>query len=90
MRLQLDSTALGSAESRPIQQSSGLGQTAGRTPDGARSGDSVGISGTSAALSRLSADRAARIQQLTAAVRNDTYKVPAAALGQAILAQAGV
>jgi anti-sigma28 factor (negative regulator of flagellin synthesis) len=88
MRLQLDSTALRSAENAPTAQPSSGGRNEDRTTQLARSGDTVGISGPSAALGRLSAERASRIQQLTAAVQNDTYRVPAGVVSKAILAQA--
>ncbi len=90
MRLQLDSAALRSAENGSVQQTSGLAQNGERTKNGSRVDDSVGISGPSAALGRLAADRASRIQQLTVAVRSDTYQVPLTALSQSILAQANV
>ena len=57
----------------PIDQLDGLGQ------------DSVALSGPSAALSRLAADRAARVQQLSAAVRSGSYSVSSAAIGSALL-----
>ena len=88
MRLQLDSSVLRPADSgQAIAPHTGPA-AASRTQDSAGSGDSIGISGPSAALGRLSGERTVRIQQLTTAVRGDTYRIPAALVGKAILAQA--
>lgn len=94
MRLQLDSFAAGATDGARVGQvatpgaNSGSRATPGRDIDAA--GDSIGISGTSSALSRLSGARADRIQQLTSAVRAGTYQVPGAALSGAIVSQAFV
>ncbi|MES1260966.1 MAG: hypothetical protein ABUS49_04450 [Acidobacteriota bacterium] len=90
MRLQLDSSISKPADSGPVPPSLAGSSPANRTPESAGSGDSIGISGPSAALGRLSAERAARIQQLTVAVRADTYRVSSSAVGKAIVAQAEV
>jgi hypothetical protein len=90
MRLQLDSSAVTSADNARIASTATAGARPGsRTAD--RSGpntDSIGISGTSAALSRLSGERSDRIQQLATAVRAGSYNIPGAAIASALVAQA--
>lgn len=95
MRLQLDSSVLTQGGSGQLSSAAAAVQPqkeavpAGyRSAESIGSGDSIGISGPSTALSRLSTERAARIQQLTAAVRSDTYRVPASALSSSIVTQA--
>jgi anti-sigma28 factor (negative regulator of flagellin synthesis) len=90
MRLQLDTTTLTPADGGRVTAPSSSG-----APDDVRAGerraantDSIGISGTSAALSQLSGERAERIQQLTSAVRAGTYGVSGAAISNAIVTQA--
>jgi hypothetical protein len=51
-------------------------------------GDSIQISGASSALSRLAADRAAQIQQLTSAVQGGSYQVSGSLVGSAIVEHA--
>jgi anti-sigma28 factor (negative regulator of flagellin synthesis) len=89
MRLQLDSALTGAG----ITRSGETGQpvpAAGGGTDSRRIGDSTGtdsiqISGASSALSGLSADRAARVQQLTALVQGGSYQVSGAQVGRAIV-----
>lgn len=50
--------------------------------------DSIQISGASSALNRLNIDRAARIQQLTAAVQGGSYKVSGALVAAAMVGHA--
>ena len=88
MRLKLDSSVPRPADSGQISSPHAGSLAASRAQDSASSGDSIGISGPSAALGRLSGERTARIQQLTTAVRDDTYRVPSALIGKALLAQA--
>jgi anti-sigma28 factor (negative regulator of flagellin synthesis) len=93
MRLHLDSVAGGSPET------SGAGQTAGAGLSGSsRAGsrqsnpaafpDSVSISDTGSVIARNAADRASRIEQLTASVRAGSYQVSSSVLSSAIVAQA--
>lgn len=87
MRLNLDSTALQThnvSESGSVPRASGL---SGRAPSA--SGDSVQVSGVGGALARESVERAARLQMLTAAVANGSYKVSSPALAAAIVRHAG-
>jgi hypothetical protein len=90
MRLQLDSSAVTSADSTRVASAASAGLRSGsRTADRTSPNtDSIGISGTSAALSRLSGERTQRIQQLATEVRAGSYSVPGAAIAGAILAQA--
>jgi anti-sigma28 factor (negative regulator of flagellin synthesis) len=89
MRLQLDSALTGAG----IARSGETGQTAptgGGAADSRRIGDSTGvdsiqISGPSSALSNLSAERTARVQQLTALVQGGSYQVPSSRVGRAIV-----
>jgi hypothetical protein len=93
MRLQLDPAATGTGIT-------GAGETGQTVPAGASGSDSrriggdfagadsIQISGPSSALNRLSADRAARIQQLTAQVGSGSYNVPASEVSQAIVGHA--
>jgi anti-sigma28 factor (negative regulator of flagellin synthesis) len=87
MRLQLDSSQLSNIDARPADAVADTGQSArsayGRISGGA--GDSISLSGASSAFSKSSAERAARIQQLTAAVQSGSYRVPAAAISSAIV-----
>ena len=86
MRLQLDSSQLSNIDARPADAVAETGQSA-RSAYGRVSGagDSISLSGASSAFSKSSAERAARIQQLTAAVQNGSYRVPAAAISSAIV-----
>jgi anti-sigma28 factor (negative regulator of flagellin synthesis) len=88
MRLQLDPALTGTSVTRPGETAQtapagGLGAASGRI--GGDSGDSIQISGASSALNRLSADRAARIQQLTALVQGGSYQVSGAQVGRAMV-----
>jgi anti-sigma28 factor (negative regulator of flagellin synthesis) len=90
MRLQLDTSTLTPADSGRVASPASSG-----APSDVRAGerrtantDSIGISGTSAALSQISGERAERIQQLTSAVRAGTYRVSGTAIGNAVVAQA--
>lgn len=87
MRLQLDSTQLSSVENRPADAVAENGQAARAysAKAGAGAGDSISLSGASSALSQMATERAAKIQQLTAAVRNGSYHVPSAAVSSAIV-----
>lgn len=91
MRLHLDNNAAlggagqagGPSGAQPLSsgnsRSEGLGS-------GVR--DSVSLSGPSAALGRLASDRAARVQQLTAAVQSGSYNVSSSAISSAIVGHA--
>lgn len=89
MRLQLDSPSLRPPESGPVNPAQSASTSSSRVPDSSGSRDSIGISGPSAALGRLSEERSSRVQQLAAAVRGGTYQVSAEALSAAIVAQSG-
>lgn len=95
MRLQLDPALTGTGITGPGE----TGQTApaagannkntGRIAGGYSSGgDSIQISGPSSALNSLSADRAARIQQLTAQVQSGSYQVSGSLVSRAIVGDA--
>lgn len=86
MRLQLDSTQLSSVDNRSTEavgESSHQSRAAYGRAGG--SGDSISLSGASNALNQFATDRAARIQQLTAAVQNGSYRVSSSALSGAIV-----
>jgi anti-sigma28 factor (negative regulator of flagellin synthesis) len=86
MRLQLDSSQLSTVDNRPAEAVTDSGQTSRAAyARGAGSGDSISLSGASNALNQFTTDRAARIQQLTAAVQNGSYKVSSAAVSSAIV-----
>jgi len=93
MRLQLDPALTGTGITGPGES----GQTApvggahantGRIGGSTAGGDSIQISGPSNALNVLSADRAARIQQLTAQVQGGSYRVSGSLVGRAIVGDA--
>lgn len=91
MRLHLDSSVTGSGVGRsndaaPVQ-APGSGYDSRRIGSGTAGGDSIRISGASSALASLAADRATRIQQLTAQVQAGTYNVPSTVLSQALVSQ---
>lgn len=91
MRLQLDTalTGNGIAGSAETGQASAVGSSrAARTNGGASGGDSIQISGPSSALSQLSVDRAARLQQLTAIVQGGSYQVSGAQVSRALVENA--
>ncbi|MGD1070108.1 MAG: flagellar biosynthesis anti-sigma factor FlgM [Bryobacteraceae bacterium] len=90
MRLHLDP-----ATTRPVDtgQATAIAgaapaSTAVRGQGNSGSGDSIAISGPSAALSQISSQRAARLESLSAAVGNGTYQVSSSAIGGAIVAHA--
>jgi anti-sigma28 factor (negative regulator of flagellin synthesis) len=86
MRLQLESAIPHSGDAAPIT-ASGSGSHRGLSRSGATAADSIGISGPSAALGKLAADRTERIRQLTQAVRSGSYQAPSAAISASIVAQ---
>lgn len=90
MRLQLDPALTGNALTG--NGVSGTGEAGGALASGSTgitgvsSGvDSIQISGPSAALNRLGADRTARIQQLTSLVQSGSYQVSGSLVGRAIV-----
>ncbi|HEY3823210.1 MAG TPA: flagellar biosynthesis anti-sigma factor FlgM [Bryobacteraceae bacterium] len=90
MRLQLDAdvTANGVTKSGASGQAVPIGNTGAdsRSVAGDSAGaDSIRLSATSNALNTLSADRAARVQQLTAVVQNGSYQVSGSQVGRAIV-----
>jgi hypothetical protein len=93
MRLQLDPALTGAGISKPADGAQAV-HSAGSAVDSRRAGsdpagaDSIGISGPSSALNNFSADRAARIQQLTAQVQAGSYNVPGSQISQAIVGHA--
>jgi hypothetical protein len=91
MRLQLDSTLSGNGISRSgeTQQTGAAGGPGASRVKGESPGvDSIQISGPSSAMTRLSADRAARIQQLAALVQGGSYQVSGSQVGRAIVENA--
>lgn len=90
MRLQLDSalTGTGITRSGETDQTAPVGGPGGesrRIGGDSTGADSIQISGPSSALSSLSADRAARVQQLTALVQGGSYQVSSSQVGRAIV-----
>ncbi|HZL57376.1 MAG TPA: hypothetical protein VFC21_09855 [Bryobacteraceae bacterium] len=90
MRLHLDSGLTGSSDAARTSQlgSPATSVSAGGASRVSGSPDSVAISGPSSALNRLTADRDSRIEQLSAAVRSGSYRIPSAALSSAIVSSA--
>ena len=91
MRLQLDPALTGTGITGP----GGAGQTApvgganaSRTGGSTAGGDSIQISAPSNALNSLSANRAGRIQQLTAQVQGGSYQVSGSLVSRAIVGDA--
>jgi anti-sigma28 factor (negative regulator of flagellin synthesis) len=91
MRLQLDSTTVGSeaTKSGAILQSpaaEGADSASSRVSSTVYGGqDSIQISGASSAVNRAETDRAAHIQQLTAAIQGGSYNVSSARVSSAIV-----
>lgn len=85
MILHLDSSVAKSGDQNPIGAPGAASRASGRESFGSGA-DSIGISGASSALNRVATDRAAHIQQLTAAVQNGSYKVSGAAVAGALIA----
>jgi Anti-sigma-28 factor, FlgM len=88
MRLHLDTSSLGPSRAGNAGQTApagGLGDSRkiGSSTSGAE--DSIRISGASDALSRVFADRTARITQLTAAVQSGRYEAPSGAISRSIV-----
>src|SRR5580698_3026483 len=93
MRLQLDAALpgtgiTGSGETGQTVPAGGTGSDSRRIGADFAGADSIQISGPSSALNRLSTDRAARVQQLTAQVETGAYNVPASEVSQAIVGHA--
>ncbi len=90
MRLHLDSSiSAGAANSAPAAQAGGTApRNSSRAGDAAGNRDSSSISGASSALNEFSAQRSARIAQLTAAVQSGQYQVSSAVLSSAIVGHA--
>lgn len=93
MRLQLDTALTGTGVAGPGE--AGQAGSAGtarsdpsRSSGGASGGDSIQISGPSSALNRLSADRSARLEQLSALVQGGTYQVQSAQVSRALVEHA--
>jgi anti-sigma28 factor (negative regulator of flagellin synthesis) len=96
MRLHLDPATTQPADTGQAASVSNATSTAAsassagiRGQSSSGSGDSIAISGPSAALNQFSTQRAARLQSLSAAVGNGSYQVPSAAISGAIVAHAG-
>ena len=86
MRLQLDSSQLSTVDTRAAEAVAESAQASrAASSRGPGTGDSISLSGASNALNQFTTDRAARIQQLTAAVQNGSYKVSSAAVSSAIV-----
>jgi len=96
MRLQLDPALTGTGTTGPGETAPAGGANAagannagaGRIGGTTAGGDSIRISGPSNALNSLSADRAARIQQLTEQVQKGSYQVSGSLVGRAIVGDA--
>jgi anti-sigma28 factor (negative regulator of flagellin synthesis) len=95
MRLHLNSqasTPADTAQTAPAGSPGSISQSASssqvKASAGSGSQDSIAISGPSSALASLTADRAARIDQITASVHAGTYQISSAALSGAIVAHA--
>jgi hypothetical protein len=93
MRLHLDPALSGAGTSQSTQIDSPQSASAHSSQAGAAgfdpsSRDSVAISGTTAALSRLTADRSTRLGELAASVQAGTYGISSSTLSGAIVAHA--
>ncbi len=93
MRLHLDTNsaagANAAAASTPPASTGKPNAGGGITLSGdSRSRDHVAVSNASSAWSASFADRAAKVEQLSAAVRGGTYHVSSAAISQSIVASA--
>jgi hypothetical protein len=93
MRLQLDAALTGTGitgagETGQTVPAGGSGSDSRRIGGDSSDGDSIQISGPSSALSLLSTDRAARVQQLTAQVQTGSYNVSSPEVSQAIVGYA--
>jgi anti-sigma28 factor (negative regulator of flagellin synthesis) len=88
MRLQLDSAITRPPDAGQPNSVGGAGSSGVRGHGSPGANDSITISGPSAALGHLSSQRAARIEQLTAAIASGSYQISASAIGSAIVAQA--
>lgn len=84
MILHLDSSVAKSGDPNPVGGPGSAPRNAGRDSSGSQ--DTIRISSASSALNSFAADRAARIQQLTTAVQNGSYRVSGAAVAGAIVA----
>jgi anti-sigma28 factor (negative regulator of flagellin synthesis) len=86
MILHLDSSVTKSGDPNPVGSAGGVSRGSGRDSSGSGGQDSIQISGASSALNRLATDRAAHIQQLTAAVQSGSYGISSATLAGAMVA----
>jgi anti-sigma28 factor (negative regulator of flagellin synthesis) len=90
MRLQLESPAIhtGTVQTSATGQSSPIAPSSGgrAAASAAHSSDRISLSRTSSLLGRVQLDHAARLAQLTQAVRAGTYRVPAAAISRSLIA----
>jgi anti-sigma28 factor (negative regulator of flagellin synthesis) len=90
MRLHLDSSISGPADTRASSVTAGGSSSTARSAGGGGSRDSISISGTATALNQIAADRATRIQQISDAVRSGVYQVSSATIASAMVTQASV
>jgi anti-sigma28 factor (negative regulator of flagellin synthesis) len=93
MRIHLDPATTHPVAAPPVDTSqaasiAAASSTAIRGPGNSASGDSIAISGTSAALSQIANQRAARLESLSAAVSSGAYQVSSSAISGAIVAHA--
>jgi anti-sigma28 factor (negative regulator of flagellin synthesis) len=93
MRLQLDPALTGTGITGAVEAgqtvpAGGSGSDSRRISGDSAGTDSIQISGPSSALNRLSTDRAARIQQLTAQVQSGSYNVSGSEISRAIVGHA--
>lgn len=88
MKLNLDSSLLQAPVTGTAAPALRLSQGA-KSGEVAAGGDSVSVSGAFSLLNRYSTDRAARIDALSRAVAEGSYKVSAGDIGGAIIRHAG-
>jgi flagellar biosynthesis anti-sigma factor FlgM len=86
MRLQLDSSTTRSGDTSQTAAASGFASGVNKGLAGLPgSSDSIQISSASSALNRIASDRAAKVNQLTAAVQNGSYQVSSSLISRAIV-----
>jgi anti-sigma28 factor (negative regulator of flagellin synthesis) len=99
MRLHLDtsnttaateSTSANPALSGTGKANAGLATSGSGGASASGSRDTVAVSGASSAWSASFSDRAARVGQLSAAVRGGTYHVSSSAISQSIVSSAAI
>jgi anti-sigma28 factor (negative regulator of flagellin synthesis) len=87
MRLEIDSATSQTQDAGGVSSAGAYGASSRAALADAANRDSAQVSGTSQILNNLATDRAARIQQLTLAVRNGTYNVPGALIAKSMISE---